>query len=85
MSLLKAIFRNKENPLSQIECLFQVSSNTSHHRSGWPAASVTVKREKGKQLKGVKTFSTGVTIAISGKDACGGNENPEAHAQRCPV
>lgn len=67
MSLLRAIFRNKETLLSQIECLFQVSSKTPHHGSGWPSASVTVKREKGKQLKGVKTFPTGVTIAISAK------------------
>lgn len=64
MSLLRAIFRNKETPLSQIECLFQASSKTPHHG---PSASVTVKREKGKQLKGVKTFPTGVTIAISAK------------------
>lgn len=62
MSLLKAIFRNKETPLSQTECLFQVSFNNPYHGSGWPSASVTVKREKGKQLMGVKTFPTGLRL-----------------------
>lgn len=48
--------------MSQTECLFQVSSNTPRHGSGWPSTSVTVKREKGKQLKGMKTFPTGLRL-----------------------
>lgn len=79
MSLLRAIFRNKGTPLSQIQCVSSVLQNSS----SW--VRLAVKREKGMQLKGVKTFPTGVTIAISGKDACAGNENLEAHAQRYHV